>query len=248
MSLGAISTARPEARRTIDTCRLRAEVRKGANNMKARALALIGALLAIALSASAALAVAPPGKVTVETAGCTFTVLIDLEQHYDVVGWKVKEFNAANWNDGLTLFKGSGPTDQNGDMTVGPFTAPAGHYNVAVDDEYPPDGSSIVVDFTLSCAAATPTPTGSELPTEQPSGSALPTEQPSGSALPTGGELPIQGTPPAGGVAGLTPPPTDAAAGVPTARDDGLVLIVLASAGLAGAALFLARRARAAMR
>ena len=191
--------------------------------MKARALALIGALLAIALSASAALAVAPPGKVTVETAGCTFTVLIDLEQHYDVVGWKVKEFNAANWNDGLTLFKGSGPTDQNGDMTVGPFTAPEGHYNVAVDDEYPPDGSSIVVDFFLTCPAA---PIGSETPT----GSELPAE---GSAPPSGGELGITGTPRPGKI---TPPPTDTNAQGATGNAGGWQVTLLVILALSAAA------------
>jgi hypothetical protein len=162
-------------------------------------MALLGALLLTGLVALPVLAAAPPGKVTIESDGCTFTVHIDLDQAYDLVGWKVKEYNAANWNEGLTLFKGSGPTDANGDMTVGPFTAPEGHYNVAVDDEYPPDGSSIVVDFFLSCPAGSEAPIGSEAPT----GSELPAE---GSAPPSGEELGITGTPRPGNI---TPPPTD---------------------------------------
>jgi len=159
---------------------------------------LAAGLAAVVLSlfaAGSALAVTPPGTVTVDTDGCTFTVHIDLEQAYPLVGWKVKVYDPANWNEGLTLFKGSGPTDANGDMTVGPFDAPEGQYNVAVDDEYPPDGSSIVVDFFLSCPAATSTPSASP------------------SASPSGEVLPAEGTPPAGGVAGLTPPPTDTVAG-----------------------------------
>ena len=102
--------------------------------MKPRVMALLGALLLTGLVALPVLAAAPPGKVTIQSDGCTFTVHIDLDHAYDLIGWKVKEYNAANWNEGLTLFKGSGPTDGSGDMTVGPFTAPEGHYNVAVDD------------------------------------------------------------------------------------------------------------------
>lgn len=164
--------------------------------MRFRGFSLLGAILLSGLLTTTAFGAAPPGKVTIESNGCTFSVLINLDKAYDLVGWKVKEYNAANWNEGLTLFKGSGPTDPNGDMVVGPFTAPEGHYNVAVDDEYPPDGSSIVVDFTLSCPAAvapTPTPTGNELPAE-------------GTPPPGGTELGAGGT---GGVLGLTPPPTD---------------------------------------
>jgi hypothetical protein len=157
-------------------------------------------------AAGSALAVAPPGTVTVDTEGCTFTIHIDLEQAYPLVGWKVKVYDAANWNEGLTLFKGSGPTDANGDMTVGPFSAPEGHYNVAVDDEYPPDGSSIVVDFFLSCPAATPTASAAPTATASPSGEVLPAE---GTPPPGGGGENL----PAGGGAGVTPPPTDTAIG-----------------------------------
>jgi hypothetical protein len=174
--------------------------------MKPRVMSLLGALLLTGLVALPVLAAAPPGKVTIQSDGCTFTVHIDLDHAYDLIGWKVKEYDAANWNEGLTLFKGSGPTDGSGDLTVGPFTAPEGRYNVAVDDEYPPDGSSIVVDFFLSCPTGSEAPIGSEAPvgSEQPIGSELPIE---GSAPPSGGELGITGTP-----RPVTPPPTDAGA------------------------------------
>lgn len=205
--------------------------------MRLRAFSLLGALLLSGLLTSTAFAVAPPGKVTIDANGCTFRVLIDLEQAYPVVGWKVKQYDAVNWNEGLTLFKGSGPSDANGDMIVGPFTAPEGHYNVAVDNEYPPDGSSIVVDFTLSCpAAVAPTPT----PTATPGGNEQPAQ---GTPPPSGTELGASGT---GGVAGLTPPPTNTvAARSDPGRGDRLVVLALVAL-LAGSVLVmtLARPAR----
>jgi hypothetical protein len=190
--------------------------------MKLRALPILGGLLLSGLLTTTAFAVAPPGTVTIQSNGCTFSVLINLDKAYDLVGWKVKVYDAANWNEGLTLFKGSGPTDANGDMVVGPFTAPEGHYNVAVDDEYPPDGSSIVVDFTLSCpAAAAPTPT----PTPTPAGNELGAE---GTPPPGGTELGASGT---GGVLGLTPPPTTTVA-ARTDAGNGDRLMILALVGL----------------
>src|SRR5947207_9247911 len=165
--------------------------------MRLRAFSLLGGLLLSGLLTTTAFAAAPAGKVTIDANGCTFRVMIDLEQAYDLVGWKVKVYDAANWNEGLTLFKGSGPTDANGDMVVGPFTAPEGHYNVAVDDEYPPDGSSIVVDFALSCPAAAPQPTPTPAGNEQGA---------QGTPPPGGAELGARGT---GGAQGLTPPPTN---------------------------------------
>ena len=94
--------------------------------MKPRVLALLGALFLTALVALPVLAVAPPGKVTIESNGCTFTVHIDLDKAYDLVGWKVKEYNAVNWNEGKTLYKGSGPTDADGDMTLTRLDRPRG--------------------------------------------------------------------------------------------------------------------------
>ena len=64
--------------------------------MKPRVMALLGALLLTGLVALPVLAAAPPGKVTVQSDGCTFTVEINLDHAYDVVGWKIKEYNAAN--------------------------------------------------------------------------------------------------------------------------------------------------------
>ena len=211
-----------------------------------RLLALPIAFVLAMWVAGSVSAVTPAGTVTVETNGCTFTVHIHLEQQWPVVGWKIKVFNAANWNDGLTIFKGSGQNDANGDMTVGPFTTAEGHYNAIVDNEFPPDGSSIVKDFFLSCPAqapATPTPTPPQAP-------ATPTPTPTA----TGQELPAQGTPPptsgqelpAGGVGGIsaTPPPTDATGPGAAPSDDGARTALMGIAGLIAAALFLARAAQ----
>jgi hypothetical protein len=82
--------------------------------MKPRVMALLGALLLTGLVALPVLAIAPHGTVTVQADGCTFNVLIDLDQAYDVVAWKVKEYNAVNWKDGKTLIKDSGAPDADG--------------------------------------------------------------------------------------------------------------------------------------
>ncbi|MEO5940033.1 MAG: hypothetical protein ABIZ72_03770, partial [Candidatus Limnocylindrales bacterium] len=74
--------------------------------MKPRVLALLGAFVLTAWTALPVLAVTPPGTVTVETNGCDFAIHIDLDKAYDLVGWKVNEYNAVNWNDGKTLFNG----------------------------------------------------------------------------------------------------------------------------------------------
>ena len=204
--------------------------------MKLRGLALLCALFMAVFASTTAFAAAPPGTVTVKADGCTFTVLIDLEQQYDIVGWKVKQYNAANWNEGLTLFKGSGPTDATGGMQVGPFTAPEGHYNVAVDNEYPPDGSSIVVDFWLSCPTGAPVPSSAPAASSAPVASSSPTgvEQPvGGSPSPNGGVEGVTGTPPpVDNVEGVTPPPTDTSRTVRSGSDDGWRLIVMALAAL----------------
>ena len=210
--------------------------------MKLRAMAFLSALILAVFATSTVSAAAPPGTVTVKSDGCTFTVLIDLTQHYDIVGWKVKPYNPVNWNEAPSLFKGSGATDANGDMQVGPFTAPEGHYNVAVDNEYPPDGSSIVVDFWLSCpvapitAPATPTPTPTLESPASPASSSAPSEvvlPVVGSASPSSGVEGVTGTPPpAGNVEGVTPPPTDTIALSRTGNDEGWRLVVLALAAL----------------
>jgi hypothetical protein len=212
-------------------------------NMKSRVAALLGALLLTVWAATTALAVAPHGTVTVPVDGCKFSVLIDLDQAYDIVTWKVKEYNAVNWKDGKTLIKDSSATDPDGKITGGPYTLPEGHYNVAVDNEAVVDSSSIVVDFFLSC------PTGSEAPigSEAPSGSELPSgsEQPSGSEAPSGSELPAAGSPPPSGeVEGITgtprpgnvtPPPTDTNAQGAAANSGGwqVVLMVILAVSMA---------------
>jgi hypothetical protein len=193
--------------------------------MKPRVMALLGALLLTGLAALPVLAIAPHGTVTVQADGCTFNVLIDLDQAYDVVAWKVKEYNAVNWKDGKTLIKDSGATDPDGKIAAGPYTLPEGHYNVAVDNEAVVDGSSIVVGFFLSC----PDGTGSELPTD---GSAPPP-----STAPSTGAEGVAGLPPAGGVLDLTPPPTDVNAASITSGADGARAVVLAIIALIGTVL-----------
>jgi hypothetical protein len=193
--------------------------------MKPRLAAFVGALVLTVWAATTALAVAPHGSVTVQADGCTFTVLIDLDQPYDVVAWKVKEYNAVNWKDGKTLIKASGATDPDGKIAAGPYTLPEGHYNVAVDNEAVVDGSSIVVGFFLSC----PDGTGSELPTD---GSAPPP-----STAPSTGVEGVAGSPPAGGVLDLTPPPTDVNAASITSGADGARAVVLAIIALIGTVL-----------
>jgi hypothetical protein len=210
--------------------------------MKPRVMALLGALVLTAFAALPVLAAAPPGKVTVQSDGCTFTVQIDLDHAYDLIGWKVKQYNAVNWNEGLTLFKGSGPTDGNGDVTVGPFTAPEGHYTVAVDDEYPPDGSSIVIDFVLSCPV-TSNPGGSEEPIDSSTPpSTAPSEQPTGSELPAEGSPPPSGE--VNGITGtprsdITPPPTDTVGRNAATVDAGWQILFVAILVLSAAAFVL---------
>jgi hypothetical protein len=216
--------------------------------MKPRPLALLGAFFLTAWIALPVLAVAPPGKVTVDANGCSFAVHIDLDKAYDLVGWKVKEYNAVNWNEGTTLFKGSGPTDADGKIDITGLSAPEGHYTVAVDDEYPPDGSSIVIDFFLSCPAASQQPSSapSTVPSSAPS--TAPSEAPISSDAPSGSELPAQvSSQPSGNVggiagtpAGVTPPPTDASAPTGSATDGGwqVVVVMITAVALAVGLLY----------
>jgi hypothetical protein len=197
-----------------------------------------GTLLAL-LAAPAALAVTPPGTVTVETDGCSFEVHIDLDQAADVVGWTVNASTDVDWDAGKTILHGSGPTDADGRLDLGPFTADPGEYNVVVDDETPVDRSSIVEHFTLACES------GSEAPA-QGGGSSAPT--PSGSELdvvgtppPTGGEEGLSGNGGGGGIT-VTPPPTDTAASTTSPSPTGGLLAVLAIVFAAGVSLVTARR------
>src|SRR5919112_977208 len=178
-------------------------VRRGL--MKRRSIALFTALVLTMTAASTALAW-PPGHVTVATDGCSFSVHIDLDDATPVVGWSVNASTESTWDSGTTILSGSGATDADGVLDLGPFTADPGEYNVVVGDESPVDGSSIVEHFALSCEAATPTPTPVVTPTPTP----VPTPTPTGSELgvggtppPTGEEEGLTGTPPAGGAVGV---------------------------------------------
>ena len=207
-----------------------------------RFLALpISLLLAIWATGTVA-AVWPPGTVTVDTDGCSFTVHIDLDEQPAIIGWEIREFNAS-WMDGSVILSGSGKPDAEGRLTVGPLEAAEGHYNAIVDDETPVDSSAQVVDFTLSCPAS-PAP-----PTPAPPTPAPPTPTPAGE------EHPAQGTPPPTGEelaavgvgANVTPPPTDTGAATTSRSDDGPRAALLGLTGLIAGGLFLARAAKPGM-
>jgi len=200
--------------------------------MRRPRLALLAGLLLALLAPATAFAITPPGTVTVATNGCSFTIHIDLDQEAAVVGWTVNASKQVDWNDGKTVFTGSGSTDADGKLDVGPMTAAAGEYNVVVDDETPVDSSSIVEHFTLTCeggSAATPKPSN---PTPTPAGTDLGV---GGSAPPTGEEEGLSGN---GGVGGIsvTPPPTDTgsptASGAPSTGLPAVLAIVALAAAL----------------
>lgn len=154
---------------------------------------------------------------------CNFFFEFDLGIQADVVGWKVKEWNAAPL-DGTTVLKGQGgPTDADGKLRVpdsGSLTVPNGNYNIVWDDEYPPDGSNGVRSFVVDCAA--------EEPAEEPP--APPTDN--------GTDLGVGGT--AGGDAAaagnITPPPTDTGtvASASAADNSGLIAAIVALTTVVG--------------
>jgi hypothetical protein len=222
--------------------------------MSRRLIALVGAAALVAALAGQVSAKVPPGHVTVDTDGCSFTVHIAFDQPWPVITWKVKVYDATNWKDGKTLIKDSATNDADGKIDAGPYTLPAGHYNVAVDNEESVDGSSYVVEFTLACG-------GSESPgngSESPSGSELPAE---GSQPPTGSELPAEGsqppsqpggdtTGPTGEVEGIsaTPPPTDAASASTADAGTGLPLVAISILAIASTLAWFTRRTLATAR
>jgi hypothetical protein len=217
--------------------------------MRRRSIALLAGLI-LALSAAVSptvLASWPPGTVTVSTDGCTFRVHIDLASATPVVGWQVNASTGTSWDSGTKILDGSGSTDADGVLDVGPFTADAGEYNVVVDDETPVDASSIVTHFTLSCEAAStpPSEAPSTAPSEAPSASTTPTgsEQPAeGSPSPTGEEEGLTGTPPGGAGLSITPPPTDTGSTGSSAGIGAAPMILLAIIGLAVTLLTSTRR------
>jgi hypothetical protein len=158
---------------------------------------------------------------------CKFFFRIDMNETADLVGWKVKEWNATPF-DGTTVLKGQGgPTDADGKLRVpdsGSFSLPNGRYNFLWDDEYPPDGSSGVQSFVVDCQAkATPTPTPTATPTETP------TETPAATPTDTGTDLGVGGV--VANAGGITPPPTDTSGGITAKQADngGLVAILIAA-------------------
>jgi hypothetical protein len=222
--------------------------------MSRRLIAVVGAAALVAALAGQVFAKVPPGHVSVDTDGCSFTVHIAFDQPWPVITWKVKVYDATNWKDGKTLIKDSATNDADGKIDAGPYTLPAGHYNVAVDNEESVDGSSYVVEFTLACG-------GSESPgngSASPSGSELPAE---GSQPPTGSELPAEGsqppsqpggdtTGPTGEVEGIsaTPPPTDAASASTADAGTGLPLVAISILAIASTLAWFTRRTLATAR
>ena len=209
--------------------------------MKRIALAALGGPLIALWAATTAFATIPPGSVTVDTDGCSFTVHIAFQDPQPVITWKVKVFDGDNWKDGETLIKDSVSGDADGQVAAGPYTLPEGHYNVAVDNEESVDGSALVQDFTLSCPAAAPT----EVATPTPGGNELPaTGTPTPKPRATGQELPATGV---GGV-NLTPPPTDTNVAPAQGGSNSLPLIALSILGIAGTLAWHTRRSMATAR
>ena len=201
---------------------------------RSRIALLAGSLLAL-LAAPTAFAITPPGTVAVATDGCSFTVHIDLDQQADVVGWTINASPEIDWNDGTTIFSGSGSTDADGKLDVGPMTADAGEYNVVVDDETPVDSSSIIEHFALACEGGAPVASASAAPGGTDLGVG-------GTPPPTGEEEGLGGTGAVGGIS-VTPPPTDAVAPATSgAPSNGLpaALLIVAIAG--GVSILSARR------
>lgn len=178
---------------------------------------------------------------------CKFYFEIDMNVSADIVGWKVKEWNAAPF-DGTTVLKGQGgPTDADGKLRVpdsGSMTLPNGRYNFIWDDEYPPDGSAGVQSFVVDCEPkATPTPTPTPTPpTPTPTATPTPTEEATGGTEPTGSVLDLS----AAGGGGITPPPTDTASPASSHDNDFGTLAAVVIAALAvvvGALALMPRRA-----
>ena len=166
---------------------------------------------------------------------CKFYFEFDLGITADVVGWKVKEWNAAPL-DGATVLKGQGgPTDADGKLRVpatGSLTVPDGRYNVVWDDEYPPDGSNGARSFVVDCKTApgqqSAPPSPSETATTQPT----PTD--TGTDLGVGGV--VAGA--AGGTS-ITPPPTDTNAVAASTTDNGGLIAALVAVLAVIAVVFL---------
>jgi hypothetical protein len=198
--------------------------------MRRRSIALLGAILFSFAASSSALAW-PPGTVSVATDGCSFTIHIDLDSPTPVVGWSVNASTEATWDSGSTVLHGSGSTDSDGVLDVGPLSVDAGEYNVVVDDETPVDASSIVEHFVLSCeapvasvpVASAPPATGSELPA-------------AGSPPPTGEELGLTGS------GTRTPPPTDVNVTSPAGSPIGFWPALIGISALITLALLLSHR------
>jgi hypothetical protein len=204
---------------------------------RSRLALLAGSLLAL-LAAPTALAITPPGTVTVDTDGCSFTIHIDLDQQAAVVGWTVNASTEVDWNDGTTIFSGSGATDANGKLDVGPKTAAAGEYNVVVDDETPVDSSSIIEHFTLTCGGGSEAPIASAAAPSASTGTVAPsastgTDLGVGGPPPTGEEEGLNGTGNVGGIS-VTPPPTDTAGAASGGSFAGSLVALLAVVALAG--------------
>ena len=204
------------------------------------ALFAVFALLEL-IAAPWALAQPPAGTITIidgvtgtqtivngEPEVCTFAVIVDFDvsEPVAVVGWRIKDWVDGDWRTGTTRLSGSGASDATGMFRIPAeafLSLPDGRYNVIVDDEFPPDRSSIVQSFHVICGVApTPTPT----PTVEPTATVAPTPAPTGSVNPA------TGTPQP------TLPPTDEIAATPL-RTGGNLVLAIAGLFALGAALLL---------
>ncbi len=204
---------------------------EGRRRIRALVASLTPLIVLLALIQPATVLAKPPtGTVTIidgvtgeqtivdgEPEVCTFAVIFDFDLAFPLVGWKIKDWVPGNWNESPSRFKGQGATDDDGVIRIpdnGFFTLSEGRYNVIADDEWPPDGSSIVQSFHVVCPAfVDPIPT-------PPDGAGEPIAgEPSPAASESGEIGAVVGTP------RPTLPPTDGGVGsVMTSSDTWLAI------------------------
>ena len=131
--------------------------------MRVRHLALPMAVAASLLAAGTALAW-PANSVMVETNGCQYTIQVNQDRPNFLIGWEVRVF-AATPASGALVASGTGTTDAQGHLSIGPLTGESGHYNALVDYNVPVGQFPAVVDFTLSCGTETSTTTSTSTET-----------------------------------------------------------------------------------
>ena len=142
--------------------------------MRVRLLAAPVAVAAALLAAGTALAW-PANSVRVETNGCQYTIQVNQDRPNFLIGWEVRVF-AAPEATGALVASGSGTTDAQGHLSIGPLTGESGHYNALVDYNVPVGQFPAVVEFTLTCGTETSTTTSTSTETSSATSTVTTTE------------------------------------------------------------------------